>query len=29
MSIIRKLQNLIVLDGKEITIDERNRIETS
>lgn len=28
-NVIRKLQNLIVLDGKEITIDERNRIETS
>jgi hypothetical protein len=29
LNIIKKLPNLIVLDGKEITIDERNRIETS
>ena len=29
LKIIKKLPNLIVLDGKEITIDERNRIETS
>ena len=29
LNIIKKLPNLIVLDAKEITIDERNRIETS
>ena len=29
LNIIKKLPNLIVLDSKEITIDERNRIETS
>lgn len=29
LNIIKKLPNLIVLDGKEITIDERNRIESS
>ena len=29
MSILKKLPNLIVLDGKEILADERNRIEVS
>lgn len=29
LNIIKKLQNLIVLDSKEITMEERNRIETS
>lgn len=29
LNIIKKLPNLIVLDGREITMDERNRIETS
>lgn len=29
LNIIKKLPNLIVLDGREILIDERNRIETS
>jgi len=29
MSILKKLPNLIVLDGKEILADERNRVEVS
>lgn len=29
MNVLKKLPNLIVLDGKEILIDERNRIDTT